>query len=270
MLILIWLLEGLIASGVTTYFIGVDGWKDCWIPIILFIGYFIAFAILYFVFVFILGKITINKKKDYKKISKFHAWLFDITVAFLFHIGNAKIHFIGKEKLPVEPALFVYNHRSKFDSICLSVKIKNNRLVQISKPENLHIPIAGDYMHRCCFMAIDRNNPRNAMRTINKAANFICENKYNVAVAPEGTRNKTDEPLLPFKEGCLKIALKAECPIVICKMYNMEKISKNFPFKKTHVYLYIVDVLKYEDIKDLSTIEIAEVVRSKMLGHQNN
>lgn len=270
MLLLIWLFESLLASGITSYFIGIDGWGQCWIPILLLLGYFIFFGIFHFIFAFFFGILTVNKNKEYNKVSKFHAWMFDVTVAFLFQIGRAKIHVFGKEKLPDEPALYVYNHRSKFDSICLCVKIRHRRLIHISKPENKNIPIAGDFLHRCCYLTIDRENARNAMRTINRASNFIVENKYNVAVAPEGTRNKTDEPLLPFREGCLKIALKAECPIIICKMYNMENISKNFPFKKTHVYLYILDVLKYENIKDLSTIEISEIVRNKMLEHTNN
>ena len=268
MLILIWLIISMIATGVTSYFIGVNEWIEFWIPLLLLIGYFVAAAALFFSFAFVFGKITINKNKEYNKISKFHAFLFDITLAFLFHAGRAKIHVIGDEKLPKDPALFVYNHRSKFDSLSLSVRIKGHRMIQISKPENKDIPIAGDYMHRNCFLTIDRENARNAMKTINRAAEFIKERKYNVGVAPEGTRNK-GEGLLPFRDGCLKVAHKAECDIVVCKMYNMEKICKNFPFKRTHVYLYILDVLKYDDIKDMKTFEISDIIRNKMLEHQN-
>lgn len=48
----------------------------------------------------------------------------------------------------------------------------------------------------------------------------------------------------------------------------MEKICKNFPFKRTYVYVYFLDVLKYEDIKDLKTVEISEIIRNKMLEHK--
>ena len=267
MLILFWFIISLIATGVTSYFICVNEWVEIWIPVVLLLGYFVAAAVVFFVLAYIIGLLTISKKKEYNKISKFHALLFDATLAFLFHAGRAKLHVIGKEKLPNEPALFVYNHRSRFDSLSISVKVKGRRMVQISKPENENIPLAGEYMHRCCFLTIDRENPRNAMKTINRAATFIKDNKYNVGVAPEGTRNK-GEGLLPFRDGCLKIAHKAECPIVICKMYNMEKICKNFPFKRTHVYLYFLDVLQYEDIKDLKTCEISEIIRTKMIEHE--
>ena len=268
MLLLFWLVISIIATGITSYFIGVNELAQAWIPVLLFVGYYIVFVILFFVLAYVIGLITIDKKKEYKKVSKFHAFLFDHALAFLFQAGRVKVHVIGKENMPEEASLYVYNHRSGFDSLSLSLIIKNKRLIQISKPENMKIPLVGSYMHRCCFLAIDRDNPRNAMRTINSAASYIKEQQYNVAVAPEGTRNR-GEGLLPFKDGCLKIAHKAECPIVICKMYNMEKITKNLVFKRTHVYLYFVDALKYEDIKDLKTVEISDIIRNKMLEHQN-
>ena len=270
MLIIFWLILSLIATGLTSYFvIGVDSWKEWWIPVLLELGYFIAIAVVFFVLAYIIGLLTISKKKEYDKVSKFHALLFDLTLGFLFDAGRAKIHIVGEEKLPKEASLFVYNHRSRFDALSISIKVKGRRMVQISKPENENIPLAGEYMHRCCYLTIDRENPRNAIKTINRASTFIKDYGYNVGVAPEGTRNKTDEELLPFRDGCLKIAQKAECPIVICKMYNMEKICKNFPFKRTHVYVYYLDVLKYEDIKDLKTFEISEIIREKMLAHKH-
>ena len=269
MLILFWFILSLIATGVTSYFIGVDQWSEIWIPVLLEIGYFVVIAAVFFIITYIIALLTIDKNKEYDKVSKFHAVLFDATLAFLFQAGRAKIHIIGEEKLPKEASLYVYNHRSRFDSLSLSIRVGGRRMIQISKPENKKIPIAGEYMHRCCFLTIDRENPRNAIKTISRASKFIKEVGYNVGVAPEGTRNKTDEPLLPFRDGCLKIAQKAECPIVICKMYNMEKICKNFPFKRTHVYVYFLDVLKYEDIKDLKTFEISEIIREKMLSHTN-
>ena len=266
---IVWLIESLIATGLLSYFvIGVNEWKEAWIPVLLFIGFYIVFAALFFIFAYIFGLLTVSKKKEYNKVSKFHGFLFDHTLAFLFKAGRAKIHLIGTEKLPNEAALFVYNHRSRFDALSISLRVKGRRMIQISKPENQNIPIAGEYMHRVCYLTIDRENPRNAIKTIGRAANFIKEG-YNVGVAPEGTRNKTEEPLLPFRDGCLKVALKAESPIVICKMYNMEKICKNFPFKRTDVYVYFVDVLKYEDIKDMKTVEISEIIRTKMLEHKH-
>ena len=113
-------------------------------------------------------------------------------------------------------------------------------------------------------LAIDRENNRNALKTILKCIKYIEEDKYSIGICPEGTRNKK-EGLLPFKSGCFKIASKAKCPLVICTITNADKVFKNFPFKKTIMEFNIVDVIEYEDLKDLSTHELALLARRKMV-----
>ena len=76
MLIIFWLILSLIATGLTSYFvIGVDSWNEWWIPVLLELGYFIAIAVVFFVLAYIIGLLTISKKKEYDKVSKFHALL---------------------------------------------------------------------------------------------------------------------------------------------------------------------------------------------------
>ena len=161
--------------------------------------------------------------------------------------------------------MLVYNHKSNFDPIIQTYVLKKTNLVHISKPSNFKIPIAGPFIKRCGFLSIDRENSKNALKTIIKAINYISDDIYSVGVSPEGTRNKNDGyDLLPFRNGCFKIALKAKCPIVVCTMKNAQFIHSNFPIKKTTVIMEIVDVLSYEDIKDMDTQEISNIVRSKM------
>jgi 1-acyl-sn-glycerol-3-phosphate acyltransferase len=115
-----------------------------------------------------------------------------------------------------------------------------------------------------CHLSIDRDNNRNALKTIIKAIKYIETDKFSVGLCPEGTRNK-GEGLLPFKSGCFKIALKAKCPLVICTMKNTDKVFKNFLFRKTVIDMTIVDVLDYEEFKDLNTHELALLARRKMV-----
>ena len=46
----------------------------------------------------------------------------------------------------------------------------------------------------------------------------------SICIFPEGTRNRTDAPLLEFHAGSLKIAEKAQCPIVPMTIANAEQI----------------------------------------------
>ena len=79
-----------------------------------------------------------------------------------------------------------------------------------------------------------------------------------MCIFPEGTRNKGTEPLLPFHDGSLKIAEKAECPVVPVAINNTEEIFEaHFPkIKKTHV---IIEFCKPIETKGLSRAEIREV-----------
>lgn len=63
--------------------------------------------------------------------------------------------------------------------------MKERNLAFVSKAENFQIPIFGRIIRRCCFMAIDRENPRNALLTIEKAAKLIASDEVSIGIYPE-------------------------------------------------------------------------------------
>ena len=87
---------------------------------------------------------------------------------------------------------------------------------------------------------------------------------YSIGVCPEGTRNKNGLDLLPFRNGCFKIATKAKVPIAVLSVVGCEKIHKNFPFKTTKVYIDVLDVIEPERFENLSTAQIGEIAATEM------
>lgn len=203
--------------------------------------------------------LAVNPDKDYRRHSHFYRSLLNGAAAIALRVCRVKIHTTGAEKLPRERALYVCNHRSKFDPIVTWLALKEKNLAFISKPENFKVPIFGRLIRKCCFLPIDRQNPRNAIKTINKAAKLITSDQVSVAVYPEGTRSKNCE-LLPFHNGVFKIAQKASVPIVVLSIRGTERIHKRVPFHRSHVYL---DVLAVFDADTLPkhTEEIGNLVR---------
>ncbi len=253
----------LIITAIISY-IKVTSIKLIWIPIVVFLGSYASIVVILLLFVWLIS-LTINMKKDYDKQNKFYLFIFNSVLGALIDYGRIKVIVKGVEKVPKDQKyLLVMNHKSRFDPIIQCYVLRKTSLVQISKPENFKIPIAGPFMKRCCFLAVDRENNRNALKTIVKSIKFIEEQKYSVGIAPEGTRN-FGEGLLPFKSGSFKIATKAKCPLVICTMKNTFDIHKNFPFKKTIVEMNIVDVISYEEHQDLNTHQLALLARRKMV-----
>lgn len=68
----------------------------------------------------------------------------------------------------------------------------------------------------------------------------------------------------------IEIAQLAKKMIVIVTAKGCDKIKKNFPFKKKKVNVDVLKVLSYDEIKDLSTQEISQIVRDTMLENIKN
>lgn len=114
-------------------------------------------------------------------------------------------------------------------------------------------------------MAIDRENPRNAIKTINRAADLIASDTISVGVYPEGHRG-TGANLQEFKAGCFKTAVKANCPILVTTIWGTEKIHSNFPLRKTDVYFDVLGVIYPGKEK---TTALSEKVRTRMQENLN-
>lgn len=236
----------------------------------------VAFGLLIFVILFVVLFLlawimfisvacTINPKKEYKTLSKFYNFFFILWYEYICSFLRIKIHTTGMEQLPKDRKyLTVCNHRACFDNFVQSIALKPEQISYITKPENMNIPLARNYMIRGLYLSIDRENVRNALKTILKAIDYITSGLVTVGVFPEGTRSKTGK-LGEFKPGCLKVAEKAECPIVVFTIRGTELVKKNFPLKKTDVYLDLIKVIQPESFADKTTVDISDEIRSAML-----
>ena len=206
--------------------------------------------------------LLVNPKKEYKKDSRFYRFLLNSATICVLKLLRIKVHTAGLEKVPddVMP-LFVGNHRSNYDPIIQWYVLRKWRPSFISKASNFKIPIFGRIIRKCCFMAIDRESPRKAMTTINKSARLLKQGEVSIGVYPEGTRSKNGE-LLPFHNGVFMIAQKANAPIVVMSIRGTERIHKNIPFRRSDIYLDIVDVIPADDVKAMKTDVIGTRVRN--------
>ena len=230
------------------------------IGVLIFFGAHIAFVIVYFLFVFI-ASLFINTKKEYNKDSKFYRFLLWSSTGVGLKVLRVRLNLVDFDKIPEgKQMLFVCNHRSNYDPIISWYALRKNHPSFISKEANFHVPFYGRIIRRCCFMAIDRENARNAMGTIERASNLLKDNEVSVAVYPEGTRSKR-LVLLKFHSGVFKIAQKANVPVVVLTIQGTEKISKNYPWRKTVVTIKAVEVLSAEHVKETKTADISEEAR---------
>lgn len=177
-------------------------------------------------------------------IGKFNPYARDISslrivqwgFKVILKIAGVSATVIGEENVPDEPVLFVGNHRSYFDILLTYSRCK--RLTgYIAKKEMAHWPSLSTWMRRVYCLFLDRENPKEGLKTILTAIDHI-KNGISICVFPEGTRNEGEElSMLPFRDGAFKIATKTGCAIVPISMNNTAEIFENHipKVKKTHV-----------------------------------
>ena len=223
----------------------------------------LALLLMYLLFIGVCC-LLVNPEKEYDKNSPFYRFLLDSATAAAMKLLRIQVHVSGIEKIPKDTkVLFVSNHRSNFDPIVTWYALKKWKIAFISKPSNFKIPFFGRIIRKCCFMPIDRENPRKAIPTINRAAKLLRKQEVSVGIYPEGTRSKNGQ-LLPFHNGVFKIAQKAEAPIVVLCMTGTEKVSKRTPFRRTDVYVDVLEVFSAQGIKETKTEMIGTAVRRLM------
>lgn len=228
------------------------------------LGILLALPGLYVLFLGVCA-LPVSSDKTYEKDSPFYRFLLESATAVALKLLRIRVHVSGTERIPKnEKVLFVCNHRSNFDPLITWCALKNWKIAYVSKPENFKVPIFGRIIRKCCFLPIDRKNPRNAIATVNKAAKLLKRQEVSIGVYPEGTRSKNCE-LLPFHNGVFKIAQKAEKPVAVLSVTGTERISKRAPFQPTDVYLDVLEVLPGEHIKERKSERIGMTVRGLIM-----
>lgn len=232
-----------------------------WLIVLYILGALLA-AFLLLVAFFGVCALCVDPRKEYEKNSPFYRFLVDCVSAAMIRFLRIRVHITGFEQVPEgSRVLFVSNHRSNFDPIITWYVMKKWKIAYISKPSNFRIPFFGRIIRKCCFLPIDRENPRNAIITINKAAGLLQKQEVSIGIYPEGTRSKSGI-LLPFHNGVFKIAKKADAPVVVFSIIGTEKIAKRTPFRATDVYLDVLKVFDREYVKGHKTDELGASARS--------
>ncbi|MCM1157923.1 MAG: 1-acyl-sn-glycerol-3-phosphate acyltransferase [Bacteroidales bacterium] len=166
----------------------------------------------------------------------------------LFQAG-AKIEVKGRENIPEEPVLFVPNHRSYFDILILHTT-STKRPGFVAKAEMNKFPLLNWWMKNICCLFLDREDMRSGMQMIKDGAALI-QAGHSMVICPEGTRNQKPE-MLPFREGSLKMAEKAGCPVVPVTLIGTDRLLEarpGFDIRKAEVKVIYGEPI---DLKSLS------------------
>lgn len=230
------------------------------VPVILF-GAFVALILLHIV-IFALSILTVNLDKP-PRDSNFFRLLVKGFLQMALPILRIKVHMTGLEKVPAdEPFLLVCNHIHDLDPAIIYYAVPDVRLAFIGKKEVRDLfPFIYKALHKLSGLPIDRENNREAAKTIINASHLIKNDTNSVAIFPEGYVSKSGE-LLPMRNGAFKIATKAQCKIVVCTIWGTRQIPKNLLRRKTDIYFDVLEIIETNDNKH--TVELGDHIHEIM------
>lgn len=136
-------------------------------------------------------------------------WIVKIFGTPIFYI-LFRPKYINKNNIPKNgPVVLAGNHKSNFD--CASLVCSTNRVVHfLAKKELLDTKLKFFYKGMG-IIPVDRKNKN--PEALKEAIRNLNNNKV-IGIFPEGTTNKTNNVIMPFKYGAVKMASEANAYIV--------------------------------------------------------
>ena len=184
-------------------------------------------------------------------------------------MNGSSIQVSGIENVPRNGGLlFVGNHQSNFDIPILVGHVPRDKGF-IAKLELLKVPAFSRWMKNIGCIFIDRNDPRQALDTINEAAERINAG-HSMVIFPEGTRS-ADGSIGVFKAGSLRLAIKSGVPIVPVTISGSKDIMPKGSsiIKSASVKVIISPPMRPEEFEGMDSRQIAEKVRNVIVSNMN-
>jgi 1-acyl-sn-glycerol-3-phosphate acyltransferase len=152
---------------------------------------------------------------------------------------------------PGKNYIVVSNHNSLMDVPVTTPHIPGANKT-IAKIEMSKAPLFG-IIYKLGSILVDRKDEKSRRDSFAKMK-MALQMGFHMCIYPEGTRNKTNEPLKSFHDGAFRLALDTRKPIIPTLVFNTGKVM---PVHKTFYLLphpLRMDFLQPVEIKDTDTV----------------
>ena len=153
-----------------------------WWRLPIWLGLYVVVALTCIILLVLALYLFLPKGNPSPRLRRFTQTLVKLVLSWVLVMLGIRTTVKGADKLPSTPYLLVGNHRSAFDPLCALVAL-SDEMIFVAKPSVLKIPVIGPVLERMCFLAIDRENARNAVATIKRSAELIRDVGLSVGIA---------------------------------------------------------------------------------------
>lgn len=235
-----------------------------WIAPLSFGGSFLGWTILA-ALVLLVSSLVVDMEKTREHDSRYYRALLELYIPFVMKIARARIHTKGLEQMPeAKRILLVCNHLHEADPVVLLHFFRKYQLAFVGKRETKKMFLIGPLMYKIMCQFVNRENDREALKTILDCISLLKEDEVSIGVFPEGYINE-DRKLHHFRSGVFKIATKTQVPIVVCTITNTNHLVGNLlRLKPTDIDLHLVRTIYPEEYAGMSTVEMGNLIYGLM------
>lgn len=167
------------------------------------------------------------------------------------------------------PGIFISNHQHTIDIFCCGAIIPK-RTVSLGKKSLRWIPFFGQMYWLTGNVLIDRGHKRKAYGTMDKAVEAVTQKNTTIWMMPEGTRNKSNLVVAPFKKGVFYAAIKSGRPLtLICFNRYFKEIDLN-KWAAGKIRMKVLAPIDTKEWKDDQVAELAEHCHQLILAEVKN
>lgn len=185
----------------------------------------------------------------------------------IVRLSGSRVSVQGQENIPLDRAVvFVSNHQSNFDIPILLGCIDKPKAF-IAKIELRKLPVISSWMDKMGCIFMDRSDARQSLKSISQGSDNV-KNGYSMVIFPEGTRSE-DGRLKEFKPGSLKLATKAQAPIVPVTIIGSKDImlKGKLSVYPSDVRIIISKPIYTDEISKEDEKNLGDIVRGEILNN---
>jgi len=204
-------------------------------------------------------------KRSFMMHAIFHSWM-----RIFFFLTGLRLKVKGQENFKKgENYIVVFNHNSLMD-VPVSVPFMPGANKTIAKIEMANIPVFG-LVYKRGSVIVDRKNEESRKASYVKMKE-VLDMGLHMCIYPEGTRNKTNQPLQRFHDGAFRLSLDSGKAILPALIFNTTRVlpRKFFFFWPSKIELHYLKPVSPNDFE--STDKVREHVFNVMKDYyqQNN
>ena len=180
-------------------------------------------------------------------------------------VAGVRLRITGKEHFEKgKNYVVVCNHNSFMDVPVTSPGIPGGNKT-IAKIEMARIPLFG-IVYRRGSVLVDRKSEESRKKSY-AYMKRVLEMGLHMCIYPEGTRNRTRQPLKEFKDGAFRLAVETGKPIIPAVLFNTKKVlpqQKAFYFWPGVVEMHFLPSVPTEQLKAEDVAGLKEQVFQTM------